>query len=65
MQGQLKLIVALTVFVSGVALLAGQNQQASQFEHWSPNGTKIVFTSDGNCFALVERVAFTTTRDNP
>ena len=59
------LVIAMIAVIIMIASAAGKGQQASQFEHWSPDGTKIVFTSDGNCFALVEKVAFTTTRDNP
>jgi TolB protein len=59
------LVIAMIAVTIMIASAAGEGQQASQFEHWSPDGTKIVFTSDGNCFALVEKVTFTTTRDNP
>jgi TolB protein len=59
------LVIAMIAVIIMIASAAGEGQPASQFEHWLPDGTKIVFTSDGNCFALVEKVAFSTTRDNP
>jgi Tol biopolymer transport system component len=59
------LVIAMIAVIIRIASAAGEGQQASQFEHWLPDGTKIVFTKDGNCFALVEKVTFTTTRDNP